>query len=85
MYESVMGGNRPVSAANGLTKNGLTRPHCIRIDAFQRRMMRSNVAKIKWPKKIENEDVYKTTKIEELVKTISDRRLRWFGQSNETT
>ena len=22
-----MGGNRPVSAANGLTKNGLTRPH----------------------------------------------------------
>lgn len=49
------------------------------IDAFQRRIIRSNVLNIKWPKTISNEQIKRKTNIKPWSKTIRTRRLRWFG------
>ena len=45
---------------------------------FQRNILRS-ILEIKWPKKISNEKLYKTTKITKWSKIIKKRRLQWYG------
>ena len=49
------------------------------IDSFQRRILRSYVLNIRWPKIVKNEDVYEKTKTEPWSKTIEKKRLKWFG------
>ena len=49
------------------------------IDSFQRRILRSYVLNIRWPKILKNEDVYEKTKTEPWSKTIEKKRLKWFG------
>ena len=50
-----------------------------RIDSFHRRLLRSYVLNIKWPKVIKNEDVHKITNTEQWSSVIKKRRMRWFG------
>ena len=50
-----------------------------KIDAFQRRLLRTNVLNIKWPKKCSNTEVYERTNQTPWSKTIQKRRFRWFG------
>ena len=49
------------------------------IDSFHRRILRSHVLNIRWPKIVKNEDVYEKTKIEPWSKTIEKKRIKWFG------
>ena len=49
------------------------------IDSFQRRILRTNVLNVRWPKTLSNEQVYERTKTEKWSLTIHKRRLRWFG------
>ena len=48
------------------------------IDSFHRRILRSHVLDIRWPKIVKNEDVYEKTKIEPWSKTIEKKRIKWF-------
>ena len=51
------------------------------IDAFQRTLMRKFVMKINWPRTISNENLYtQTNNPEAWSKTITRRRLNWFGK-----
>ncbi len=50
------------------------------IDSYHRRLLR-NIINIKWPNKITNEALYKTTKQKKWSKTIKTRRLSWFGRA----
>ena len=49
------------------------------IDSFHRRILRSHILNIRWPKIVKNEDVYEKTKIEPWSKTIEKKRIKWFG------
>ena len=49
------------------------------IDAFHRRLIRTNVLNVKWPKIVTNEQVYTRTNIQPWSIIIEKRRLRWFG------
>ena len=49
------------------------------IDSFQRRIIRTNVFRVKWPKIMKNDEVYARSGMEPWSKTIDKRRLRWFG------
>ena len=49
------------------------------IDSFHRRILRSHVLNIRWPKIVKNEDAYGKTKIEPWSKTIEKKRIKWFG------
>ena len=59
----------------------LTKTQETKIDAFQRRLIRSNVLNIRWPQKIRNEDVYKKSKIQPWSKRIKKLRMTWFGHA----
>ena len=49
-----------------------------KIDSFQRRLLRK-VLKVKWPRILTNEEVYKITKVIPWSKKIPKRRLTWLG------
>lgn len=49
------------------------------IDAFQRRLLRSTVLNIRWPRKMRNEDVYRITKQTKWSIEIARRRISWLG------
>ena len=49
------------------------------IDAFHRRLIRTNVLNVKWPTIVTNEQVYTRTNIQPWSVIIEKRRLRWFG------
>ena len=49
------------------------------IDSFQRRLLRK-VVRVKWTRTISNADLYGLPQIVPWSKTISKRRLAWFGQ-----
>ena len=51
------------------------------INAFQRRIVRRYCFNIKWPKNLNNQDLYKKTKIVEWKKKVPVRRLKWFGKT----
>lgn len=53
------------------TRNG-------QVNSFQRRMLRYAI-KIKWPRKISNDNLYSITKQVKWSDIISYRRLTWFG------
>ena len=57
----------------------LTKGLCQKIDSFQRRILRTHVLNVRWPKVIKNEDVYRLTKAKPWSTEISERRLKWFG------
>ena len=57
------------------------------IDSFQRKQLR-RILKIRWPKKIRNEELYKRTEQIPWSTTIKRRRLNWLGhlmRLNENT
>ena len=49
------------------------------IDSFQRRLIRSYVLNITWPKIVKNDDLYEITKVVPWSKTVKKRQLSWFG------
>ena len=49
------------------------------IDSFHRRLIRSHVLNIRWPKIIKNDSVYERTKLEPWSKHIDLKRMKWFG------
>ena len=49
------------------------------IDAFHRRLIRTSCLNIKWPKIINNENVYNMTKLKPWSASIIKRQLSWFG------
>ena len=49
------------------------------IDGFHRKLLRTTVLNIKWPKKMSNEDVYKITRQSKWSEIIKLRRASWFG------
>ena len=49
------------------------------IDAFQRRLLRTYVLNVKWPKKVRSEDIYILTGVSKWSKIIARKRLSWFG------
>ena len=51
-----------------------------KIDATQRKLLRKAL-NIKWPTKISNENLMKTTKQEIWSKIIQKQRIRWFGHA----
>ena len=56
----------------------LTKGHEEKIDAFHRRLLRK-ILKIRWPYKIQNEEVYNRTREQQWSKKIKIRRLKWIG------
>ena len=50
------------------------------INAFQRRIVRRYCFNIKWPKTLNNRDLYERTKITEWKKKVTVRRFKWFGK-----
>jgi hypothetical protein len=48
------------------------------IDVFQQKMFR-RLLKIRWPRKISNEELRKKTQDEQWSTVIKQRRLKWFG------
>jgi len=66
----------------------LTNTQEIQIDSFQRRLIRTKVLNIRWPKIIKNEDVYKLSGIRPWSKKIRKQRMTWLGhlfRMNENT
>jgi hypothetical protein len=57
----------------------LTKTEELSIDAYHRRLLRTNVLNIKWPKKCSNTEVYERTQEIPWSKIIRKRRFRWFG------
>ena len=57
----------------------LTKTQEASIDSFQRRLIRTNVLNITWPKKISNESVYKISKLQPWTQKIRKQKLTWFG------
>lgn len=59
-----------------------------KIDAFHRRLLRTTILNIKWPKKMSNDKVYEITKETKWSKIIKQRRISWLGHllrlDNET-
>ena len=49
------------------------------IDAFQRKLIKSNILNIFWPNKISNRELQRKTGIQPWSETIKYRRYRWFG------
>ena len=49
--------------------------------SFHRRVLRTFVINIKWPKTITNENVYEITKVKPRNTLIKIRRLMWFGHA----
>ena len=49
------------------------------IDSFHRRILRSHVLNIRWPKIVKNEDLYEKTKLEPWSTKIEKKRMKWFG------
>ena len=49
------------------------------IDAFQRRLLRSYVLNVRYPRIVKNEDIYNLTKQQAWSSVIRQRRLNWFG------
>ena len=67
---------------------GLTKVQIDSIDAFHRRLLRTAVLNIKWPKKVSNIDVYRRTGALPWSCAIRSRQLSWFGhliRLSETT
>lgn len=50
-----------------------------KIDSFHRRMLRTLVLNIKYPKIMKNEEVYRKTKQQHWSQKIKTRRLKWLG------
>lgn len=50
-----------------------------KIDQFQRRLIRTHVLQVRYPRIIKNTEVYKITNIKSWCDTIEKRRLRWYG------
>ena len=58
---------------------GLTRSQKDAIDAFHRRLLRTAVLNVRWPRKVSNEDLYGITGATPWSETIQTRSLSWFG------
>ena len=58
---------------------GLTRTQENAIDAFHRRLLRTAVLNVKWPKKMSNNEVYERTGAIPWSAAIQFRQLSWFG------
>ena len=50
-----------------------------KVDSFQRRMLRTFVLNIKYPKTMNNKEVYQKTNQKPWSKNISIRRIKWLG------
>ena len=57
----------------------LTKTQESKIDSFQRRLLRTHVLNVHYPKIVKNEDVYKLTNHRPWSDKIKTRRLNWFG------
>ena len=49
------------------------------IDSFHRKLIRSAVLNVIWPKKLKNEEVYEKSKMEPWSIVVRKRQLSWFG------
>ena len=49
------------------------------INSFHRRLLRTYVLNVTWPKVIKNENIYEKTKTKSWTSIISNRRMRWFA------
>ena len=49
------------------------------IDSYHRRILRSHVLNIRWPKIVKNTEVYDKTKLKPWSKRIEVKRGKWFG------
>ena len=58
---------------------GLTQTQIDSIDAFHRRLLRTAVLNIKWPKKVSNIELYRRTGALPWSSAIRSRQLSWFG------
>ena len=49
------------------------------IDSFHRRLIRSHILNVRWPKIVKNNEVYEKTKLKPWSKRIELKRMKWFG------